>query len=172
MHWSTLLLDTGCLASWTHSLATTRFTLYPKDREKTTFITDRGLYYYKVMPFRLKNVGATYQRLVNKMFRDQIRQNMEVYVDGMLVKSVHLLNHTQDLHKAFKKLNQYGIKLNLSKCTFGVSSRKFLGYMVSNRGIEAIPEKIQDVLDMQSPKNTKQLQQLTERIVALNQFIS
>jgi hypothetical protein len=64
------------------------------------------------------------------------------------------------------------MKLNLAKCAFGVSSGKFLGYMVSNRGIEAIPEKIQDILDMQSPKNTKQLQQLTERIVALNQFIS
>jgi predicted oxidoreductase len=97
---------------------------------------------------------------------------MEVYVDDMLVKSVQPLNHTEDLQKAFKTLNQYGMKLNLAKCAFGVSSRKFLGYMVLNRRIEANPEKIQAVLDMQSPKNMKQLQQLTGRIVALNQFIS
>jgi nucleotidyltransferase/DNA polymerase involved in DNA repair len=97
---------------------------------------------------------------------------MEVYVDDMLVKSVQPLNHTEDLQEAFKTLNQYGMKLNPAKCAFGVSSRKFLGYMVSNRGIEANPEKIQAVLDVQSPKNMKQLQQLTGRIVALNQFIS
>jgi hypothetical protein len=97
---------------------------------------------------------------------------MEVYVDDMLVKSVQPLNHTEDLQEAFKTLNQYGMKLNPAKCAFGVSSRKFLGYMVSNRGIEANPEKIQAVLDVQSPKNMKQLQQLTGRIVALNRFIS
>lgn len=90
----------------------------------------------------------------------------------MLVKSVQPLNHTHDLQEAFKTLNQYEMKFNLAKCAFGVSSGKFLGYMVSNQGIEANPEKIQAILDMQSPKNTKQLQQLTGRIAALNQFIS
>ncbi|XP_059441915.1 uncharacterized protein LOC132174241 [Corylus avellana] len=118
--------------------------MHLEDREKTAFITDRGLYCHKVMPFGLKNAGATYQRLVNKMFGEQIGQNMEVY----------------------------GMKLNTAKCAFGGSSGRFLGYMVSNQGIEANPKKIQAVLDMQSPKNTKQLQQLTGRIAALNLFIS
>ncbi|XP_059458240.1 uncharacterized protein LOC132187819 [Corylus avellana] len=146
--------------------------MHPEDREKTAFITDRGLYCYKVMPFGLKNAGATYQRLVNKMFRDQIGRNMEVYVDDMLVKSVLPQDHILDLQETFATLKKYGMKLNPSKCAFGVSSGKFLGYMVSSRGIEANPEKIQAVLDMQSPRNLKQLQQLTGRIAALNRFIS
>jgi hypothetical protein len=146
--------------------------MHPQDREKTAFITDRGLYCYKVMPFGLKNAGATYQRLVNKMFQAQIGRNMEVYVDDMLVKSKESRDHIRDLHEAFATLKQYGMKLNPSKCAFGVSSGKFLGYMVSSRGIEANPEKIRAVLEMQSPKTTKQLQQLTGRLAALNRFIS
>jgi ribonuclease HI len=146
--------------------------MHPEDREKTAFITDRGLYCYKVMPFGLKNAGATYQRLVNKMFQAQIGRNMEVYVDDMLVKSTESVSHVHDLHEAFETLKQYGMKLNPAKCAFGVSSGKFLGYMVSSRGIEANPEKIQAVLEMQSLKTTKQLQQLTGRLAALNRFIS
>jgi hypothetical protein len=146
--------------------------MHPEDREKTTFITDRDLYYYKVMPFGLKHVGATYQRLVNKMFQAQIGRNMEVYMDDMLVKSMESVSNAHDLYEAFETLKQYGMKLNPVKCVFEVSSRKFLGYMVSSRGIEANPEKIQAILEMQSPKTTKQLQQLTGRLAALNRFIS
>ena len=83
---------------------------------------------------------------------------MEVYIDDMLVKSTDSLDHTHDLHEAFMTLKQYGMKLNPAKCTFRVSFGKFLGYMVSNRGIKANPEKIQAVLEMWSLKNTKQLQ--------------
>jgi hypothetical protein len=122
--------------------------MHPGDQEKTAFITDRGLYCYKVMPFGLKNAGATYQRLVNKMFQAQIGKNMEVYVDDMLVKSTESVNHAHDLHEAFEMLKQYGMKLNPAKCTFGVSSEKFLGYMVSSRGIKANLEKIQAILEM------------------------
>ncbi|XP_059436575.1 uncharacterized protein LOC132169575 [Corylus avellana] len=146
--------------------------MHPSDQEKTAFITDRGLYCYKVMPFGLKNAGATYQRLVNRMFQEQIGKNMEVYVDDMLVKSKLQMDHVTDLQEAFKTLKRFKMKLNPTKCAFGVSSGKFLGYMVSSRGIEANPEKIQAVLDMQSPKNVKQVQQLTGRIAALNRFIS
>jgi hypothetical protein len=109
--------------------------MHPEDREKTAFIMDRGLYCYKVMPFGLNNAGATYQRLVNKMFQDQISRNVEVYVDDMLMNSVQLLNNARDLHEAFKTLYQYGMKLNPAKCMFGVSLGKLLGYMVLNRGI-------------------------------------
>ena len=94
------------------------------------------------MPFRLKNAGATYQRLVNKMFSKQIGRNMEVYVDDMLVKSREEIAHLDDLKEMFATLRQYQMKLNPSKCTFGVSSGKFLGFMVSQRGIEANPEKV------------------------------
>ena len=83
------------------------------------------------MPFGLKNVGATYQRLVNKMFNNQIGRNMEVYVDDMLIKSKEELTHLNDLRETFATLRQYQMKLNPSKCAFGVASRKFLGFMVS-----------------------------------------
>ena len=146
--------------------------MHPKDQEKTAFITGRGLYCYKVMPFSLKNVGATYQRFVNKMFQAQIGRNMEIYVDDMLVRSMDSVGHTNDLYEAFKTLKQYGMKLNPTKCAFGVSSKKFLSYMVSSRGIEANPEKIQAILEMQSPKTTKQIQQLTGMLATLNRFIS
>ena len=94
------------------------------------------------MPFGLKNVGVTYQRLVNKMFSKQIGKNMEVYVDDMLVKSKEELAHLDDLKKTFFTLKQYQMKLNPSKCTFVVASRKFLGFMVSQRGIKANPKKV------------------------------
>ena len=102
-----------------------------EDQEKTAFITSQGLYCYKVMPFGLKNVGATYQRLVNKMFNKQIDRNMEVYVDDMLVKSKEELAHLDDLRETFATLKQYQMKLNPGKCVFGVASGKFLGFMVS-----------------------------------------
>ncbi|XP_059436668.1 uncharacterized protein LOC132169694 [Corylus avellana] len=97
--------------------------MHPEDQEKAAFITDRGLYCYMVMPFGLKNAGATYQRLVNKMFRDQIGSNMEVYVDDMLVKSMLPEGHIEDLQETFGTLKKYGMKLNPAKCAFGVASK-------------------------------------------------
>ena len=102
-----------------------------EDQAKTAFITSQGLYCYKVMPFGLKNAGATYQRLVNKMFNKQIGRNMEVYVDDMLVKSKEELTHLDDLTEMFATLKQYQMKLNPGKCVFGVVSGKFLVFMVS-----------------------------------------
>ena len=128
------------------------------DQEKTSFITSQGLFCYKVMPFGLKNAGATYQRLVNHMFRPQ---NVEVYIDEMLVKSLDEGSHLDDLQETFETLRRYKMKLNPSKCAFGVSSGKFLGFMVSQRGIEANPEKIQAILDMEPQKNIKEVQSLT-----------
>ena len=118
------------------------------DQEKTSFITSQGLFCYKVMPFNLKNARATYQRLVNHMFRPQIGQNVEVYIDDILAKSLDKGKHLDDLEETFDTLRQYNMKLNPSKCAFGVSSRKFLRFMVLNRGIEANPDKIQAILDM------------------------
>ena len=83
------------------------------------------------MPFGLKNEGATYQRLVNKMFSKQIGRNMEEYIDDMLVKSKEELAHLDDLKETFITLKQYQMKLNPSKCVFGVVLGKFLGFMVS-----------------------------------------
>ena len=124
------------------------------------------------MSFGLKNVGATYQRLVNRMFSKQIGRNMEVYVDDMLVKSREELAHLDDLKETFTTLKQYQMKLNPAKCVFGVASGKFLGFMASQRGIEANPEKVQAIINVTSPKTVKEVQKLIGRIAALNRFVS
>ena len=107
------------------------------DQEKTSFVTAQGTYYYRVMPFGLKNAGATYQRLVNRMFQKQIGVTMEVYIDDMLVKSTTAELHIAHLSEAFQILRNYNMKLNPAKCAFGVSAGKFLGFIVNHRGIEA-----------------------------------
>ncbi|KAM2098016.1 hypothetical protein ACFX1R_021478 [Malus domestica] len=144
----------------------------PSDQEHTAFITDRGLYCYKVMPFGLKNAGATYQRLVNSMFAEQIGKSMEVYVDVMLVKSKHADQHITNLSETFTILKRYRMRLNPNKCAFGVGSGKFLGFMISQRGIEANPEKIKAILDMKEPVTSKDIQTLTGKVAALTRFIS
>ena len=131
------------------------------DQEKTSFITSQGLFCYKVMPFGLKNAGATYQRLVNHMFCPQIGWNVEVYVDDMLVKSQVEGKHLDNLQETFDTFRQYNMRLNPNKCAFGVSSRKFLGFIVSHRGIEANPDKIQAILNMKRPQNIEEVQSLT-----------
>ena len=88
------------------------------------------MFCYKVMPFDLKNAGATYQRLLNHVFHPQIRQNVEVYVDDMLVKSLDEEKHLDDLQETFDTLRRHNMKLISSKCAFGVSLGKFLGFMV------------------------------------------
>ena len=103
--------------------------MYHRDEEHTAFITDRGLYCYKVMPFGLKNAGTTYQRLVNKIFVDLLGVSMEVYIDDMLVKSAAAHDHVKYLDQTFSVLRQTNMMLNPNKCTFAVRAGKFLGFM-------------------------------------------
>ena len=144
----------------------------PDDQEKTSFVTGQGTYYYRVMPFGLKNAKATYQRLVNRMFQKQIGASMEVYIDDMLVRSTTAELHIAHLFEAFHILREYNMKLNPAKYAFGVSAEKFLGFIVNNQGIEANPDKIKAVLDMPPPSNIKEVQRLTGRIDALSRFVS
>ena len=158
-------------SSWTPSQGYNQISMEPSDQEKTSFVTGQGTYCYRVMPFGLKNVGATYQRLVNRMFQKQIGTFMEVYIDDMLVKSIKAKLHINHLAEAFQVLKSYNMKLNPAKCSFGVSARKFLGFIINNRGIEANPDKIKVVLDMLPPSNIKDIQCLTGRIAALSRFV-
>ena len=144
----------------------------PDDQEKTSFVIAQGTYCYRVMSFGLKNAGATYQRLVNWMFKKQIGSTMEVYIDDMLVKSTTAGLHIAHLSEAFQILRNYNMKLNPAKCAFGVSVGKFMGFIVNHRGIEANLDKIKAVLDMPSPSGIKEVQRLTGRIAALSRFIS
>ena len=144
----------------------------PDDQEKTSFVIAQGTYCYRVMPFGLKNAGATYQRLVNRMFQKQIGTTMEVYIDDILVKSTTAELHIAHLSEAFQILRDYNMKLNPAKCAFGVSVGKFLGFIVNHRGIEANPNKIKVVLDMPSPSGIKEVQRLIGRIATLSRFVS
>ncbi|KAK9073810.1 hypothetical protein SSX86_006404 [Deinandra increscens subsp. villosa] len=144
----------------------------PCDQEHTAFMTPTGIYCYTAMPFGLRNAGATYQRLVNMMFKDQLGDTMEVYIDDMVVKSKKTEDHPRDLQTAFDILDHHNMKLNPSKCHFGVRAGKFLGYMVTERGVEASPEQIKAILNLKSPTTIKDVQKLTGRIAALNRFIS
>ena len=146
--------------------------MHEANQEKTSFVTSQGLFCYKVMPFGLKNAGATYKRLMNKMFAQQIGRNVQVYVDDILVKSQREDDHLEDLRETFNTLRTYNMKLNPGKCTFGVTAGKFLGFMVSQRGIEANPDKIRAIMEMAPPRNVKEVQSLNGKIAALNRFVS
>ena len=143
-----------------------------EDQEKNSFVTSQGLFCYKVMPFGLKNTGITYQRLMNKMFTHQLGRNVQVYVDDMLVKSVCENDHLNDLQETFNTLRSYNMKLNPSKCVFGVTAGKFLGFMVSQRGIEVNPEKVLAILELEPPRTVKAVQSLNGKVATLNRFVS
>ena len=109
------------------------------------------------MSFGLKNAEATYQRLVNRMFSHQIVRNVEVCVDNMQVKSKDKANHLDDLKETFNTLCKYNMKLNPAKCVFVVTSKKFLGFMVSQRVIEANLDKVKAIIEVKSPKTVKEV---------------
>ncbi|XP_073038113.1 uncharacterized protein [Primulina eburnea] len=143
-----------------------------EDQDKVNFITSERTFCYVVMPFRLKNAGATYQRLMDRVFSKQVGRNAEVYVNDIMVKSRDSTKLIPDLVEAFSTLGSYGLKLNSQKCIFGLRSGTFLGYMVTERGIEANPEKVRAIQDMVSPRGPNDVQKFTRRIAALARFIS
>jgi hypothetical protein len=124
------------------------------------------------MPFGLKNAGATYQRMVTKMFSKLLGKTVEVYIDDMVVKSIKSTDHVEDLRRLFEILRRHNLKLNATKCAFGVGSGKFLGFLVTQRGIEANPDQITAIQGLQPPKNVREVQRLTGMAAALNRFIS
>ena len=142
------------------------------DQKRTSFVTSQGLFCYKVMPFEIKNTGAMYQRLMNKMFTHQIGRNVQVYVDDMLLKSLRENNHLDDLQETFDTLWSYNMKLNPSKCVFGVTAGKFLGFIVSHRGIEVNPEKVWAIMELKPSRTVKEVQSLNGKIAALSRFVS
>ncbi|RDX87783.1 hypothetical protein CR513_30703, partial [Mucuna pruriens] len=129
----------------------------PANEEKNAFITEEGAFCYKVMPFGLKNAGATYQCLMDKVFQEIIGVDMEVYVDDMVVKSSKEEAHYHTLERVFTILRKNQLRLNPEKCSFGVRAGKFLGFMLTERGIEANPDKCQAIIDMRSPQNVKEV---------------
>ena len=134
----------------------------PKNEEKTYFITLTGNFHYKVMPFELKNIGSTYQRMVTKMFKKQLRRNIEAYIDDTVVRSKATEDHLFDLAKTFQTLQEHRLKLNPSKCAFGVSSGMFLGYLVTHRGIGVNLDQIVALQNLRPPRNPKRSNDLSK----------
>ena len=124
------------------------------------------------MPFGLKNTGSTYQKMITRMFEPQLGKNIKIYIDNMVVKSKLESEHINDLGNIFEILKRHKLQLNASKCSFGVRSRKFLGYMVTHCGIEINPNQIKAINSLQPTRNPKEVQKLTGLTVALNRFIS
>ena len=124
------------------------------------------------MPFGLKKAWFTYQRMMTRILESQLGKSIEVYIDDMVVKSKVVFEHVGDLGNIFEILRKHELHLNAFKCSFGVGSGKFLGYMVTHRGIEVNPNQIKAIKSLQSPWNPKEVQKLTEMTAALNRFIS
>ncbi|PKA59350.1 RNA-directed DNA polymerase like [Apostasia shenzhenica] len=143
-----------------------------EDEKHTSFITDHGTFCYKVMPFGLKNAGATYQRMIDTVFRKQKGHNMEVYVNDLLIKSRSETEHLEYLRETLETCRAHNIRLNHSKRIFGAAYGKFLGHMVSARGIKVSPKKIHAILNMDPPRTVTNIQKLNGRITALSRFIS
>ena len=111
-----------------------------------------------MMPFGLKNAEATYQRMTTRMFRDKIGCTVEVYIDDMVVKSKQEVRHVEDLQGVFEVFRQHKLRLNAEKCAFGVGVGKFLGYLITNRGIKVNIYQIEAVKQLKLPSNPKEVQ--------------
>nr|ABA96443.2 retrotransposon protein, putative, Ty3-gypsy subclass [Oryza sativa Japonica Group] len=133
----------------------------PADIPKTAFITSFGTFCHLRMPFGLRNAGATFAKMVYK-----------AYLDDIVVKSRKTLDHASDLQETFNNLRVAGMKLNPEKCVFGVRAGKLLGFLVSERGIEANPEKIDAIRQMKPPSSVREVQKLAGRIAAISRFLS
>lgn len=143
-----------------------------EDQEKTTFITPFGAFCYVSMPFGLKSAGATYQCFIQNCLHSQIRCNVHAYVDDIVVKSQKKETLLGDLKQTFDNLRVYQMKLNPTKCVFGIPAGKLLGFLVSERGIKANPNKIKAITSLGKPANINQVQHMAGRITTLSHFIS
>uniref|UniRef100_A0A2N9I0X6 Uncharacterized protein n=1 Tax=Fagus sylvatica TaxID=28930 RepID=A0A2N9I0X6_FAGSY len=144
----------------------------PEDEELTAFRTPKGIYCYKVMPFGLKNAGATYQRAMQKIFDDILHKIVQCYVDDLVVKTRKREEHIRDLRIVFNRLRKYQLKMNPLKCAFGVTSGKFLGFIIRHRGIEVDQSKIDAIQRMPEPKNLRELRSLQGHLAYIRRFIS
>ncbi|GKB88079.1 putative nucleotidyltransferase, ribonuclease H [Tanacetum coccineum] len=143
-----------------------------EDKDKTAFYAGEGVFCYKKMSFGLKNAGATYQRLVDKVFSHQIRRNLEAYVDDIVIKSTSKKEMLKDIQETFKRFRSINMKLNPKKCSFGVEEGPFLGHLISKQGIKANPSKVKAITDLDQPRTLKDIQSLNGKLAALSRFLS
>ena len=142
-----------------------------EDMEKTTFITLWGTFCYKVMPFGLKNAGATYQRAMVALFHDMMHKEIEVYVDDMIAKYESEEEHLVNLRRLFERLQKFKLRLNPTKCTFSMRSGKLLGFIVSQKGIEVDLDKVRAIIEMPIPNTEKEVRDFLGRLNYIARFI-
>ena len=145
--------------------------MHPRDECKTTFMTELFCYCYKVMPFGLKNAGATYQQLMDRVLTPMLGRNVQAYVDDMVVTSQQKEQHVADPEELFTMIAKYRLKLIPEKWVFGIEACKFLDFLLTKSGIEANPKKCLAIIAMRSPILVKEVQQLTGRMAALSRFV-
>jgi hypothetical protein len=143
-----------------------------EDQHKMAFTMPWGTFCYNMMPFRLKNVEATYQGAMKVIFHDLIHKILEDYVDDILVKNLNALDHLSHLEHVFNQLAEYHLMLNPKKCVFGVTSGKLLGFIVSWLGIEIDPKKVKAIMNMAPPRTLKNLHSLQGKLQSVQWFIS
>ena len=116
--------------------------------------------------------GTTYQRLMYRILAPMIGRNVQAYVNDMVVTSAEKDQHVADWEELFTTITKYNLKLNPEKCVFGVEEGKFLGFLLIEQEIEVNLDKCATIIGMRSPTTVKEVQQLTERMVALSRFLS
>ncbi|GKD26090.1 reverse transcriptase domain-containing protein [Tanacetum coccineum] len=143
-----------------------------EDKDKTAFFAGEGIFCYRKMPFGLKNAEATYQRLVDKVFSDQIGQNLEAYVDDIVIKSIFKEYMLKDIQETFNRFCSINMKLNPKKCSFGVEQGPSLRHLITKQGIRSKPSKLKAVTDLEPPRTLKDVQSLNGKLAALSRFLS
>ena len=143
----------------------------PKDAEKTTFRTPMGNFYYTVMPFELKNAGATYQQAMTAIFHNMMHQELEDYMDDIVVKSRRREEHFRVLKRVFERCRAFKLRMNPLKCAFEVSFRKFLGFLVHSRGIDVDPAKATAIATMRPPVTMRELKSFLGKVSYIRRFI-
>ena len=142
-----------------------------KDAEKIAFRIPIGNFYYTVMPFGLKNAGATYQQTMTVIFYNKMHKEMEDYVDDIMVKSKTRTGHLQVLEQVFKTCREYKQRINPMKCAFGVSTRNFFGFLIHHRGISVDPAKDMTISTMKRPTTVKELKSFLGRVSYIRRFV-
>jgi hypothetical protein len=116
------------------------------------------------MTFGLKNTGPMYQRAMNLIFHKLLGTMVEVYIDDVVVKSSGFKGHMDDLRVAFRRMRRYGLRMNPLTCAFGVSARRFLGFVVHGNGIEIDPKKTETINNIKEPTNQMEVQSLLRKV--------
>lgn len=142
-----------------------------EDEEKTSFVTDLGTFCFRVIPFRLRNTGATFQRLMDQIIEKQIGRNVEVYMDDIHVRSREARTHLADLKETLDNVRRAGLRLKSKKYAFRVNEGHFLGFRITSKGIKPRMEKVDAVTAMTPPRTIKEVKKLNGRVTALSRFL-